>query len=54
MSPWTPQPAGLQEILQTIHDSTTTSATVQRNITEVRRLIPLIWIDYLTRYLTET
>jgi len=36
MAPWNPQPAGLQEILQTIHESTTTSATVQRNITEVR------------------
>ncbi|KAH9485663.1 Transportin-1 [Psilocybe cubensis] len=34
MAPWTPQPAGLQEILQTIHESTATSATVQRNITE--------------------
>ncbi|KAF9563008.1 transportin-PC [Agrocybe pediades] len=34
MASWNPQPAGLQEILQTIHESTTTSATVQRNITE--------------------
>ncbi|KAF9047558.1 ARM repeat-containing protein [Panaeolus papilionaceus] len=34
MSAWTPQPQGLQEILQTIHDSTATSAVVQRSITE--------------------
>ncbi|KIL60471.1 hypothetical protein M378DRAFT_187779 [Amanita muscaria Koide BX008] len=34
MVPWQPQPAGLQEILQTIHDSTNTSVTVQRNITQ--------------------
>ena len=55
MSPWTPQPAGLQEILQTIHESTTTSVTVQRSITEVRRLIPLPRIDdCLTSYLLET
>ena len=54
MSPWTPQPAGLQEILQTIHESTTTSVTVQRSITEVRRLIPLLRIDCLTSYLLET
>ncbi|KAI0919076.1 hypothetical protein AcW1_003452 [Taiwanofungus camphoratus] len=34
MSSWTPQPAGLQEILQTIHDSTDTqNSQVQRNIT---------------------
>ncbi|KAH9944774.1 ARM repeat-containing protein [Amylocystis lapponica] len=34
MTSWTPQPAGLQEILQTIHDSTDTRNTqVQRNIT---------------------
>lgn len=37
MSSWTPQPAGLQEILQTIHDSTDTqNSQVQRNITHVR------------------
>lgn len=54
MSPWVPQPAGLQDILQTIHESTTTSVTVQRSITEVRRLIPLPRIDRLTRYLLET
>jgi len=35
MSRWTPQPAGLQEILTTIHDSTTTNAAIQRSITEV-------------------
>ncbi|EJF56854.1 ARM repeat-containing protein [Dichomitus squalens LYAD-421 SS1] len=34
MTSWTPQQAGLQEILQTIHDSTDTRNTaVQRNIT---------------------
>jgi hypothetical protein len=54
MSPWAPQPAGLQEILQTIHESTATSVTVQRSITEVRRLIPLPRIDCLTSYLLET
>ena len=41
MSPWVPQQAGLQEILQTIHESTTTSATVQRSITEVRPFDPI-------------
>ncbi|EDR00554.1 uncharacterized protein LACBIDRAFT_240538 [Laccaria bicolor S238N-H82] len=34
MPPWTPQPAALQEILQTIHESTATSTAVQRNITQ--------------------
>ncbi|RDX49351.1 ARM repeat-containing protein [Lentinus brumalis] len=34
MASWTPQPAGLQEILQTIHESTDTrNSAVQRNIT---------------------
>ena len=37
MASWTPQQAGLQEILQTIHDSTDTrNSAVQRNITHVR------------------
>lgn len=35
MSSWSPQPAGLQEILQTIHESTDMNVTVQRNITQV-------------------
>jgi hypothetical protein len=36
MTAWTPQPAGLQEILQTIHESTDTqNAQVQRAITTV-------------------
>ncbi|ESK97236.1 importin beta-2 subunit [Moniliophthora roreri MCA 2997] len=34
MSQWSPQPAGLQEILSTIHESTDMSVTVQRNITQ--------------------
>ncbi|KAF8637781.1 hypothetical protein AX17_002572 [Amanita inopinata Kibby_2008] len=34
MAPWSPQPAGLQEILQTIHDSTDMAVTVQRSITQ--------------------
>ncbi|TFL07426.1 armadillo-type protein [Pterulicium gracile] len=34
MSSWAPQPAGLQEILQTIHESTDMSTVVQRNITQ--------------------
>ncbi|KAG2015342.1 karyopherin Kap95 [Coprinopsis cinerea AmutBmut pab1-1] len=34
MAPWTPNPAGLQEILQTIHESTAVNSTAQRNITE--------------------
>ncbi|KAI6131267.1 armadillo-type protein [Pisolithus thermaeus] len=33
MASWTPQPAGLQEILQTIRDSTDTQNKVQRTIT---------------------
>ncbi|KIJ66034.1 hypothetical protein HYDPIDRAFT_87751 [Hydnomerulius pinastri MD-312] len=33
MATWTPQPAGLQEILQTIRDSTDTQDKVQRTIT---------------------
>jgi hypothetical protein len=35
MSSWTPQPAGLQEILQTIHESTKPSRNAQQSITEV-------------------
>ncbi|KAJ3717950.1 armadillo-type protein [Lentinula raphanica] len=31
---WNPQPAGLQEILSTIHDSTNTNVTVQRNVAQ--------------------
>ncbi|KAG6853517.1 hypothetical protein C0991_003647 [Blastosporella zonata] len=34
MTPWTPQPAGLQEILQTIHESTDMNTAVQRTITQ--------------------
>ncbi|ESK86629.1 importin beta-2 [Moniliophthora roreri MCA 2997] len=34
MSQWSPQPAGLQEILTTIHESMDMSVTVQRNITQ--------------------
>ncbi|KAG6335827.1 hypothetical protein ID866_3263 [Astraeus odoratus] len=33
MATWTPQPAGLQEILQTIRDSTITQNKIQRTIT---------------------
>jgi hypothetical protein len=37
---WTPQPNGLQEILQTIHESTDSQNTdLQRNITHVLLLI---------------
>lgn len=36
METWSPQPAGLQEILQTIHDSTDMTVLVQRTITQVR------------------
>lgn len=50
MAPWSPQPAGLQEILQTILDSTATSATVQRNITEVRSFHSDFRWRMLTRY----
>lgn len=36
MASWAPQPSGLQEILQTIHQSTDTqNADVQRDITTV-------------------
>ncbi|KAJ4483780.1 armadillo-type protein [Lentinula aciculospora] len=34
MSSWNPQPAGLQEILSTIQESTDMNVTVQRNITQ--------------------
>ncbi|KAK1223941.1 hypothetical protein PQX77_013180 [Marasmius sp. AFHP31] len=34
MALWAPQPAGLQEILNTIQESTNTSVAVQRNITQ--------------------
>lgn len=50
MAPWSPQPAGLQEILQTILESTATSATVQRNITEVRSFHSDFRWRMLTRY----
>ncbi|KZV89097.1 ARM repeat-containing protein [Exidia glandulosa HHB12029] len=33
MATWTPQPAGLQEILQTVHDSTNPDKKVQQSIT---------------------
>lgn len=36
MAAWTPQQAGLQEILQTVHDSTNTDNVVQKAITQVR------------------
>ena len=35
MTSWNPQPAGLQEILRTIHESTDMNPQVQRNITQV-------------------
>lgn len=36
MNSWSPQEAGLREILQTIHESTDTeNVAVQRNITHV-------------------
>lgn len=38
MASWTPQPAGLQEILQTIHESTDHNVQVQRTITSVRNI----------------
>jgi transportin-1 len=50
MAPWSPQPEGLQEILQTILESTATSATVQRNITEVRSFHSDFRWRMLTRY----
>jgi transportin-1 len=34
MSPWTPQPQGLEEILRTIHESTDMNIAVQRSITQ--------------------
>jgi len=34
MAPWSPQPAGLHEIVQTIHDSTDMTVVVQRTITQ--------------------
>lgn len=35
MASWSPQPAGLQEVLATLHESTDMNITVQRNITQV-------------------
>lgn len=41
MNAWTPQEAGLREILQTIHESTDTqNVAVQRNITHVPLISP--------------
>jgi transportin-1 len=37
IAPWQPDPAGLREIVQTVHESTNTSVDVQREITKVRR-----------------
>jgi hypothetical protein len=42
MSTWVPQPAGLQEILQTIRDSIDTQSNVQRAITHVWLLLSII------------
>lgn len=44
MSTWVPQPAGLQEILQTIRDSIDTQSNVQRAITHVWILFSLMSI----------
>jgi transportin-1 len=35
MAAWVPQQAGLQEIVQTVHESTNTDLNVQREITQV-------------------
>lgn len=43
MSTWVPQPAGLQEILQTIRDSIDTQSNVQRTITQVCILLSFIF-----------
>lgn len=55
MASWSPQPAGLQEILQTIRDSTNTQNKVQKAITLVR-LSPLLCPDLVvfTSIFTET
>ncbi|KAG1824353.1 armadillo-type protein [Suillus subaureus] len=54
MSTWTPQPAGLQEILQTIRDSTDTQGNVQRAITHKLNTFTRVpdYIAYLAYILT--
>ena len=47
MTSWNPQPAGLQEILLTIHESTDMNATVQRNITHVRLKFTTIGLVFI-------
>ncbi|KAJ3789648.1 armadillo-type protein [Lentinula aff. detonsa] len=54
MSSWNPQPAGLQEILSTIHESTDMNVTVQRNITQKLNSFTRVpdYIAYLAHILT--
>ncbi|KAJ7579308.1 armadillo-type protein [Mycena floridula] len=57
-STWTPQPEGLQEILQTIHESTDMARTVQRNITEKLNnftRVPdyIAYLAYILQYMTQ-
>ena len=47
METWSPQPAGLQEILQTIHDSTDMTVIVQRTITQVRTPLHLLRASHI-------
>ncbi|KAE9408726.1 ARM repeat-containing protein [Gymnopus androsaceus JB14] len=51
---WNPQPAGLQEILTTIHESTDMNVTVQRNITQKLNSFTRVpdYIAYLAHILT--
>lgn len=49
MASWTPQQTGLQEILQTVHDSTDTNISVQRSITQVRSADCGLLTQMLTR-----
>lgn len=51
MNAWTPQEAGLREILQTIHESTDTqNVAVQRNITHVPLISRGILIQMIEIY----
>ncbi|EIW80522.1 transportin-PC [Coniophora puteana RWD-64-598 SS2] len=54
MEGWTPDPAGLQEILQTIHDSTSTQNKVQEAITHKLNAFTRVpdYIAYLSYILT--
>lgn len=58
MTTWSPQPAGLQEILRTIHDSTDMNPQVQRNITQKLNSFTRVpdyiaYLAYILQYMTQ-